>query len=163
MLSLNIVRSLSRLSVTPGRLTVYFLSVRWGPEAEKKSRSDLIQSVFLWTQFRETQIHIHRMFALKEPPDPDLSESSMITCMIASKRCIEIVESVKDVMTDPIHSFLLLVSLKSGRATLILNNFFVARRSLCLRRRYSFSWCFGRSGEWITVLQSSRPLRMRWG
>ena len=98
--------------------------MRWGPEALKKSRDDLIQSVFLWTQFHETQIHIHRMFALKEPPDPDLSESSMITCMIASKRCIEIVESVKDEMTDPVHFFLLLVSLKFSRATPILNNLF---------------------------------------
>ena len=97
--------------------------MRWGPEAEKKSRGDLIQSVFLRTQFHETQLHIHRMFALKEPPDPDLSESSMIICLIASKQCITIVESVKDVMIDPVHSFLLVVSLNFGCAVQTLDVF----------------------------------------
>jgi len=111
MLSLNIVRSLECLLATSGRLTVCLLPVRWGPAASKKSRADLIQSVFLWTQFYEAQLHIHRMFALKEPLDPDLSESSMIICMIASKQCITIMESVKDVMIVPLRSFLLIVSL----------------------------------------------------
>lgn len=82
---------------------------------------DLIQSVFLRTQFHETQLHVHRMFALKEPPDPDLAESSMVVCLSASKQCIAIVESVKDVMIDPVHSFLLVVSLKSCCAVQILS------------------------------------------
>jgi len=121
MLFLNIVRSLRCPLVIPGRLTVCLPLVRWGPEAWKKSRTDLIQSVFLRTQFHETQLHIHRMFALKEPADPDLAESSMIICLNASKQCITIVESVKDVVIDPAHSFLLLVSLKFDCAVRILN------------------------------------------
>ena len=92
-----------------GLLTVCF-PVRWGSETPKKSRVEIIQSAFLWAQFYETQVHIHRMFALKEPPDPDLSESSMIICKIASRRCIATMESARDVMIVPLNSFLPLVS-----------------------------------------------------
>ena len=123
MHSLNIVRSLSYSLATPRQLTACLPLVRWGPEAWKKSQTDLIQSVFLRTQFHETQLHIHRMFALKEPLDPDLSESSMAICLIASKECITIVESVKDVMIVPVHSFLLVVSLGFACAVQTFNVF----------------------------------------
>ena len=124
MLSLSIVRSFRDPLTTPGPLTACLLPVRWGPEALNRSRAELIQSVFLWTQFYETQLHIHRMFALKEPPDPELSASSMIICMIASKQCITIVESAKEITIIPLHSCLLIVSPKVGRAVPLLNDVF---------------------------------------
>lgn len=98
-------------------------SVRWGSEAPNKCRAELIQSAFLWTQYYETQLHIHRMFALKEPPDPELSTSSMIICKNAAKQCITIVESARDVLIVPFHSFLLIVSLKFAVAVWVLNVF----------------------------------------
>ena len=106
---------------TPVLLTICLFLVRWDSKAPKKSRATLIQSAFLWTQFYETQLHIHRMFALKEPPDPDLSVSSMIICRFAAKRCIAILESVRDVMIVPLHFFLLIVSPRFGRAVRILD------------------------------------------
>lgn len=124
MLSLNNVRSLGSPLAQPEKLTVCLHTVRWGSEVPIKSRSELVQTVFLWTQFYETQLHIHRMFALKEPPDPDLSVSSMIICKNASKQCVAIMESAKDVMTAPLHCFLLIVSLKPGCATWTLNKVF---------------------------------------
>jgi hypothetical protein len=51
------------------------------------------------------------MFALKEPPDPELSASSMIICKNAAKQCVAIIESAGDVMIVPLHCFLLIVSL----------------------------------------------------
>lgn len=50
------------------------------------------------------------MFALKEPQDPELSASSMIICKNAAKQCVSIIESARDVMIAPLHTFLLLVS-----------------------------------------------------
>lgn len=97
--------------------------MRWGSEAPNKCRAELIQSAFLWTQYYETQLHIHRMFALKEPPDPELSTSSMIICKNAAKQCITIVESARDVLIVPFHSFLLIVSLKFAVAVWVLNVF----------------------------------------
>jgi hypothetical protein len=65
------------------------------------------------------------MFALKEPPDPELSAPSMIICKNASKQCIAIMESARDVMIVPLHSFLLIVSLKFGRVVRMLNKVFL--------------------------------------
>jgi len=122
MLSPNNVRSLNCPLAKPGTLTICLLPVCWGSEAPKKNRAELIQSAFLWTQFYETQLHIHRMFALKEPPDPELSASSMIICKNASKQCTAIIESARDVMIVPLHCFLLIVSLESGCVVRVLNN-----------------------------------------
>lgn len=113
--------------------------VRWGSETPAKSRAEIIQTAFLWTQFYETQLHIHRMFALKEPPDPELSASSVIISKNASRQCVAIIESARDVMMAPLHCFLLIVSL----AFTVLNGgstaFFIARRNLYLHQPYSFS------------------------
>jgi len=98
------------------------LTVRWGSEAPKKSRAEQIQTAFLWTQFYETQLHIHRMFALKEPPDPELSGSSMIISKNAAKQCVEIIESARDVMIVPLHCFLLIVSLTFFCVVRMLND-----------------------------------------
>ena len=57
------------------------------------------------------------MFALKEPPDPELSVPSMIICKNASKQCVAIIESARDVMAVPLHCFLLIVSLTLLRCT----------------------------------------------
>lgn len=131
MLFPNNVRSLSSPPVQPGTLTIRLLAVRWGSEAPIKSRAELIQTAFLWTQFYETQLHIHRMLALKEPLDPELSASSMIICKHASKQCVVIMESARDVMMAPLHCFLLIVSLKFGCVVWILNNpFHHAQKSL---------------------------------
>lgn len=88
------------------------LPVRWGPKTPKKCQAEVIQSAFLWTQFYETQLHIHRMFALRGPSDPELSAFSMNICVNAAKQCIFIMESVWDIMITPFHCFLLIVSFK---------------------------------------------------
>jgi len=64
------------------------------------------------------------MFALKEPPDLELSASSMIICKNASKQCVAIIESARDVMTVPLHSFLLIVSLTLSVFVQTLNGLF---------------------------------------
>lgn len=110
MPSPNNVRTLTSTFVGSMILIRCLLSVRWGPEASRKCRAEVIQSAFLWIQFYETQLHIHRMFALKEPPDPELSASSMIICKNAAKNCVAIMESAWDVMIGPFHCFLLIVS-----------------------------------------------------
>ncbi|KAF9646991.1 hypothetical protein BDM02DRAFT_3188330 [Thelephora ganbajun] len=94
--------------------------LRWDSKVSKKSRTELIQSAFLWTQFYETQLHIHRMFALKEPPYPELSTSSMIICKNASKQCVTIVDSARDVMMVPLHCFLLIKSVFMSTTFLLL-------------------------------------------
>ena len=111
MLSPHSVRLLASPSAEPQDINLCLPSVRWGSEVPK-CQAVLIQSAFLWTQFYEIQLHIHRMFALKEPPDPDLSASSMIICRNASKQCIAIIESTRDVMITPFHNFLMIVSLE---------------------------------------------------
>lgn len=97
-----------------GTLIFRPLSVRLDSKVSKKCRAGVIQSVFLWTQFYEIQLHIHRMFALRELSDPELSTSSMIICKNASKQCIAAMESAKDVMMAPFHCFLLIVSFGFG-------------------------------------------------
>ena len=133
--------SVRPLTLRPIKLTIPIFnpfSVRWGSDGPKKCRAELIQSAFLWVQFYETQLQIHRTFALREPPDPDLSASSMIICKNASKQCITVIESAKDVMMVPFHCFLLIVRLipapSYGCST--SSNIF---RSPCSHRRYSFS------------------------
>ena len=93
-------------------------------EDPTKSRAERIQTAFLWTQFYETQLHIHRMFALKEPLDPELSASSMIICKNASRQCVAIIESARDVMIVPLHCFLLIVSFTFCCVALMLNDAF---------------------------------------
>ena len=138
MHSPNNVRSPCSLQARPGPLNSCLFPVHWDSKAPKKSRALLIQSAFLWTQFYEIQLHIHRMFALKEPPDPELSATSMIICKNASKQCIAIMESARDVMIVPLHCFLLIVSVKLGCVVQMLN-VLTACRSLCLHLQYSSS------------------------
>jgi len=89
--------------------SLVFISVRWGSEASKKHKTYLVQSAFLWCQFYETQLHVHRMTALRNPTDPEQAAASMIICKNAARRCIEIVESTNDVLTAPLCSYLLTV------------------------------------------------------
>ena len=77
--------------------------MRWGSEASKKNRDVLLQSLFLRCQFNEVQFHVHRLFALRDPPDAELSASSMIVCKNAAKECIIITDSVKDLLFTPLH------------------------------------------------------------
>lgn len=86
-----------------------FISVRWGSEASKKHKTYLAQSAFLWCQFYETQLHVHRMIALKNLTDPERAAASMIICKNAARRCIEIVESANGVLAAPLCSYLLTV------------------------------------------------------
>lgn len=83
--------------------------VRWGSEASKKHKKYLVQSAFLWCQFYETQLHVHRTIALKNPADSERTAASMIICKNAAKRCIDIVQSANDVLTAPLCSYLLTV------------------------------------------------------
>lgn len=99
MLSLSIVGPFHHLVYQ----IASFLSVRWGSEVSKKNRVFLIQSAYLRCQFHETQFHVHRLFALRDPPDPDLSASSMIICKNAAKQCIAIVDSAKDLLFASLH------------------------------------------------------------
>lgn len=50
------------------------------------------------------------MFALRDPPDPELTTSSMIICKSAAKQCIGIIESAKDVLVTPLCTHVLIVS-----------------------------------------------------
>ena len=84
-------------------------SVRWGSEASKKHKTFLVQSAFIWCQFYETQLHVHRMVALGNPAGTDRAAASMIICKHAARRCIEIVESAHGILTVPLHSYLLMV------------------------------------------------------
>ncbi|KAF9643134.1 hypothetical protein BDM02DRAFT_3192157 [Thelephora ganbajun] len=79
--------------------------LRWGSEASKESRVFLIQSAYLRCQFHEIQFHVHRVFALRDPPDPELSASSMIVCKNAAKQCIALVDSAKDLLFISLHCF----------------------------------------------------------
>lgn len=83
--------------------------VRWGSEASKKHKTCLVQSAFLWCQFYDTQLHVHRVIALKNHADPERAEASMIICKNAAKRCIEIVQSANDILAVPLCSYLLIV------------------------------------------------------
>lgn len=87
----------------PNSLIISGFPVRWGSEASKKNRVVLLQSVFLRCQFHETQFHVHRIFALRDPPDPELSAPSMIVCKNSAKECIAIVDSVKDLIFTSLH------------------------------------------------------------
>jgi hypothetical protein len=84
--------------------------VRWGSEASKLNQAYLLQSAFLWCQFYETQLLIHRMIALGCPTDPERAAASMIICKNAAKRCIEIVRTVDDVLSVLLCSYLFTVS-----------------------------------------------------
>ena len=86
-----------------------FISVRWGSEASKKHKTYLVQSAFLWCQFYETQLHVHRITALRNLTDPERAAASMIICKNAARRCIETVESANDVLTAPLCSYLFMV------------------------------------------------------
>ena len=90
-------------------LIALVISVRWDSEAPKKNRVFLLQSVFLRCQFYEVQLHVHRIFALRDPPDPELSATSMIICKNAAKQCIAVVDSVKGALFTSLHSFGLMV------------------------------------------------------
>ncbi|KAF9778891.1 fungal-specific transcription factor domain-containing protein [Thelephora terrestris] len=76
--------------------------LRQGSGSVQKNRTYRIQSAFLWCQFYELQLHVHRVFALRNPPDPELTASSMIICKSAAKQCIGIVESSKDLLLTPL-------------------------------------------------------------
>jgi hypothetical protein len=69
----------------------------------------MVQSAYLRCQFHETQFHVYRAFALRDPPDPELSVPSMVVCKNAAKQCIAIVDSVKDLLLIPFRCFGLLV------------------------------------------------------
>ena len=71
----------------------------------KKNRVFLIHSAYLRCQFHETQFHVHRAVALRDPPDPELSASSMVVCKNAAKQCIAIVDSAKDLLYNSLHCF----------------------------------------------------------
>jgi hypothetical protein len=99
-------------------LTDYFFSpciVRWGSESLKKNRTYLIQSASLWCRFYDIQLHVHRVFALRDPPDPELTIPSMIICKSAAKQSIRILESAKDVLLTPLCSHVLTVSPKPSQ------------------------------------------------
>ena len=134
-MSLNIVRSLPYLTT----LTNPSPSVRRGSEASQKNRTYLIQSAFLWCQFYEIQLHIHRMFALRDPPDPELTASSMIICKSAAKQCIGILESAKNVLVTPLCSHVLIVSLNLPRIYRCLIVSVTESRNPCSPPLYSFS------------------------
>lgn len=87
--------------------------VRWGSEASKKNKTFLVQSAFIWCQFYETQLHVHRMVALGNTTDPERAAASMIICKNAARRCIEIAESANDALAVPLCSYLLMVRLTS--------------------------------------------------
>lgn len=79
-------------------------------ESSKLNRILLLQSAYLRCQFHETQFHVHRSFAFKDPPDPDLSESSIAVCKKAASQCIAIVDSVKEVLLASSYCFGLMKS-----------------------------------------------------
>lgn len=106
-MSLSAVRSLLRSSYQEKPHLV--VPVQWGSEASKKDRVLLLQSVFLRCQFHEVQFHVHRMFALRDHPDPESSAPSMIVCKNAARQCISIADSAKDVLFTSLHSFGLMV------------------------------------------------------
>ena len=83
--------------------------MRWGSEASKKNKTYLVQSAFLWCQFYETQLLVHRNIALGDLADPERAAASVIICKNAAKCCIEIVESTSDVLDALLYSYLLTV------------------------------------------------------
>ncbi|KAF9778871.1 fungal-specific transcription factor domain-containing protein [Thelephora terrestris] len=94
--------------------------LRWGSEASKLNQAYLLQSAFLWCQFYETQLLIHRMIALGCPTDPERAAASMIICKNAAKRCIEIVQTVDDVLSVLLCSYLFTKSMFASSAFLLL-------------------------------------------
>ncbi|KAF9646992.1 hypothetical protein BDM02DRAFT_2831037 [Thelephora ganbajun] len=94
--------------------------LRWGSKSLQQNRTYLIQSAFLWCQFYEIQLHIHRMFALRDPPDPELTASSTIICKSAAKQCIGIIESAADVLVTPLCTHVLIKPMFSSCIFLLL-------------------------------------------
>ena len=76
--------------------------MRWDSETSKKEGVFLVQSIYLRCQFHEIQLHVHREFAFRDPPDPELSKPSLVVCKNAAVRCISILDSVKDLLLAPV-------------------------------------------------------------
>jgi len=136
------------------------LLVRRGSEALQKNRSYVIQSAFIWCQFYEIQLHIHRMFALRDPPDPQLTTPSMIICKSAAKQCIGIIESAKDVLVTPLCTHILTVSSGSSQKPRYLTTFTMESRNPCSPPLYSFSWSSGGRGVLTTIHRSTVPSKL---
>lgn len=83
--------------------------VQWGSEASKRDHVFLFQSTYLRCQFHEMQLHVRRAFAFRDPPDPELSEPSLVVCKDAAKQCIAIVDSAKDVLHTSLYCLGLMV------------------------------------------------------
>jgi len=136
------------------------LLVRRDSEALQKNRTYLIQSAFLWCQFYEIQLHIHRMFALRDPPDLGLTTPSMIICKSAAKQCIGIIESAKDVLVTPLCTHLLTVSSGSRQTHRYLITPTIEPRNPCSPPLYSFSWSSGGRGVLIMIHRSTAPSKL---
>src|SRR5258708_7968811 len=107
---LSIVGPLRHLRHRRASLSPLFSSVQCGSEISKKDHASLAQSVYLRCQFHEIQLHVHRPFVFRDPPDPELSESSVIVCKNAAKQCIALVNSTKDLLLTSLYFFGLVVS-----------------------------------------------------